>query len=253
MDGHPLQILVLEDNPGDGRLVWEMLRWSERAEEFPAFDWQQCESLNTGLKKLRKGGFDLVILDLKLVDSEGIDTFLKIRSQAPEVPVVILTASQEQELGLKAVRAGAQDYVIKGQADRAMFVKTLKFSIERQRLITRLERQRDELERSNKRFITILEKDADGVLIVDMDGKIRYMNHAAEVMLGRKRSETLGDSVWFPVYENTATELALDHEDGTSILVELLTESIEWDGTSAHLVSMRDVSQRAAGLIREHA
>ena len=130
MDDGVVKVLLIEDNPGDVRLIREML-----AEEDGApFDLEYAEQLSAGLEWLSAGGIDLVLLDLGLPDSQGLDTFIRLRTQAPRMPVVVLTGLDDEETGVKTVHEGAQDYLIKGQVDRHILVRAIRYAIERKQI-----------------------------------------------------------------------------------------------------------------------
>ena len=101
-------VLLVEDNPGDAILVREMLL------ELPsspfAVQWADC--LAKGLARLKASQVDVVILDLNLPDSAGLQTFLKLHEAAPAVPVIVLSGREDDDLALEAVRSGAEDYLI---------------------------------------------------------------------------------------------------------------------------------------------
>ncbi len=108
-----MKILLIEDNPGDARLIREML--ADAGGRGFAIEW--VSRLAEGLERLRRGGIDLVLLDLDLPDSHGLDTFIKAQAQAPHVPFVVLTGLADETLGLITVRKGAQDYLFKDGTD----------------------------------------------------------------------------------------------------------------------------------------
>jgi signal transduction histidine kinase len=123
----PVSILLVEDNPGDRRLICEMLA---EARSVP-FDLKYAERLQEGLEHLGESRVDMVLLDLGLPDSQGLDTLSKIYAQVPEVPIVVLTGLDDERLGARAVNKGAQDYLIKGQVDKNLLVRTIRYAIER--------------------------------------------------------------------------------------------------------------------------
>ena len=107
----PLNVLSVEDNPGDARLIGELLVESDLP-----FSVENVERLSDGLARLRRGGVDVVLLDLSLPDSSGLETLTAMRAEAPDVPIVVLTGhGDEPQLGLEAVRQGAEDYLVKGE------------------------------------------------------------------------------------------------------------------------------------------
>jgi DNA-binding NarL/FixJ family response regulator len=106
-------VLLIEDDPNHARALEAML---ERVKEFE-YILIHCYKLQDGLNELRNSKFDVVLLDLRLPDSEGIDTFRMVNSNAPEVPIVIFTALFNEEIALKTLREGAQEYLFKGEFD----------------------------------------------------------------------------------------------------------------------------------------
>ena len=139
-----IKILFLEDDPDAANLLRERLT----LESSPSFRVECVRSLKEALERLGQGGIDLVLTDLNVPDSEGLGTFLKLHAQAPELPMVVLTgASQGDEMGLKAVREGAQDYLVKGEIGGKFLVKALRYAVERKRTRNQIEKLSQELER----------------------------------------------------------------------------------------------------------
>ena len=123
-----LKILLVEDSPADSRLLWEMLRESGIKSRFSL---DPAVTLKDALSQLSSRKFDLVLLDLMLPDSSGLDTFRAVHKAYPDVPVVLLTGLSDETLAARAVREGAQDYLVKGQVDAAMLVRSMRYAIER--------------------------------------------------------------------------------------------------------------------------
>ena len=137
------RILQVEDNPGDALLVRTVAQSNPHLE----IEMEMVERLEMALDKLAHSVFDLVLLDLNLPDSQGLDTVLSIVDHANEVPVIVLSGLDDQELALKAVRLGAQDYLTKGPQLEGMLMRSIRYAMERHRLYL-LQREmalRDEL------------------------------------------------------------------------------------------------------------
>ena len=106
-----INVLLIEDNPGDVRLIKEMLGESSSAQFY-----LQChDCLSTGLEHLTTTDTDVVLLDLSLPDSKGLDTLYKIKTGAQQLPVVVLTGIDDETVAIKAMQEGAQDYLVKGR------------------------------------------------------------------------------------------------------------------------------------------
>ena len=141
MPDTPMKILLIEDNPGDARLIREML--ADAGGQGFAIEW--VSRLADGLERLDRGGIDLVLLDLGLPDSQGLDTFIKAHAQAPQVPFVVLTGLADETLGLTAVRKGAQDYLFKDGTDPKLLLRAIRYATERKQAEIALEVERKKL------------------------------------------------------------------------------------------------------------
>jgi signal transduction histidine kinase len=133
MSSSPVQILLIEDNPGDARLIKEFLGEVTSS----TFELDFVDNLSEGLRHL--DGKDAILLDLALPDSSGLDTFEKIHSHAPAIPIIVLTGTDDDALAFKAVREGAQDYLVKGQVSSQLLGRTIQYAIERKRINEELE------------------------------------------------------------------------------------------------------------------
>jgi sigma-B regulation protein RsbU (phosphoserine phosphatase) len=130
----PTRILLVEDNPGDARLIRELLRDADQA----AILLEQADLLEDALARLPHGDIDLVLLDLSLPDCHGLQTFTRLHADASNVPIVVLTGLDDEAVALAAVKAGAQDYLVKGQVGTDLLTRSIRYAIERQHLLTEL-------------------------------------------------------------------------------------------------------------------
>ena len=123
-----MRVLMIEDNEDDVLFLRESLRDIAGAAEV---EW--ARSLAAGLLQLAKGGVDVVLLDLKLPDSDGLDTFADLHAHHPDLPVVVLTGCADETVALTAVQAGAPDYLVKGRINGHWLMQSLRYAVERQR------------------------------------------------------------------------------------------------------------------------
>ncbi len=131
------KVLLIEDNPGDARLIQAMIE-----EEETPFQLHCADRLSRGLEHLSADGETaLVLLDLSLPDSFGLETFAKVYAHAPTVPIIVLTGNDDATVALSAVKGGAQDYLVKGRLDRELLLRAMHYSIERKRYQVQLEHQ----------------------------------------------------------------------------------------------------------------
>ncbi|MEX0702582.1 MAG: Glu/Leu/Phe/Val dehydrogenase dimerization domain-containing protein [Planctomycetales bacterium] len=129
MHDHAVRLLLIEDNPMHRRLIEEFLAGSHA----PEFVLENVDRLSAGMERLAKGGIEMILLDLMLPDSEGLETFFRLRAEAMGTPIVIITSLGDVKLAAKAVEAGAQDYLVKGRFDRTLLDRALRYALERTR------------------------------------------------------------------------------------------------------------------------
>ncbi len=146
MADKPISILLIEDNPGDRRLICEMLTEARSM----TFDLKYADRLQAALEHLGENRVDVVLSDLGLPDSQGLETLSKIYAQVPEIPIVVLTGLNDEMLGVQAVNKGAQDYLIKGQVDTNLLVRTIRYAIERKQAEERERQLQLQLNLSNR-------------------------------------------------------------------------------------------------------
>lgn len=141
MSDEPVNILLIEDNPGDARLVEELLK------DFPGkvnqLSW--VNTLRKGLQVLEDNQIQIILLDLSLPDSRGLGTLKKLISQTPHIPVVVLTGTNDEMLAINAVQEGAQDYLVKGEFTARMLAMSVRYAIERYRIQEELRKKNAEL------------------------------------------------------------------------------------------------------------
>ena len=147
----PWEVLLVEDNPGDVRLLREALAEANDTEEFRL---SHVDRLDSALQRLAEGGVDIVLLDLSLPDEHGLDTVKRTLVAAPHVPIVVLTGLDDEELAVRAVREGAQDYLVKGQTDGRAMARAMRYATERHRLQAVLDKTRQNQLRMRDQFLS---------------------------------------------------------------------------------------------------
>jgi two-component system cell cycle sensor histidine kinase/response regulator CckA len=126
-----ISILLVEDNSGDRRLISEMLAEASTDEIGVTFDVQYADRLQAAMEYLSQNIVEVILLDLGLPDSQGLETLKKTYAQVSETPIVVLTGLNDEMIGAQAVNEGAQDYLIKGQVDTNLLRRTIRYAIER--------------------------------------------------------------------------------------------------------------------------
>jgi|WetSurMetagenome_2_1015567.scaffolds.fasta_scaffold01452_10 PAS domain S-box-containing protein len=135
-----IHALLIEDNPGDVRLINEMVKENKGR----TIILEHQSTLSEGLQALLKDKYDVLLLDLNLPDNKGFGTFIKVYSQNPEIPIVVLTGTKDVELAIKSLHNGAQDYLTKGEIDSALLLRAISYAIERAGLLRVVQSELDE-------------------------------------------------------------------------------------------------------------
>lgn len=130
-----VKILLVEDNPDDA----DLLRFALEEAGTDGFELTCVDRLHTALEHLQTPSFNVVLLDLSLPDSSGLDTFSKLHAQAAHLPIVILSGLDDEQLAAQAVRKGAQDYIVKGDLEGRHLIRALRYAIERKRAETAIQ------------------------------------------------------------------------------------------------------------------
>lgn len=173
------RVLLIEDNAGDVFLLREMLD-SQRKCRFYISD--VAATLADGMRLIESGQFDIALLDLTLPDSAGLDTFVGIRIAAPDLPIVVLSDRNDEELALEAVQHGAKECLVKGLIDGPALHRAMRYAIERTRAENALARERDMLN-------TLLENIPDRIYFKDEQSRFIRINHSLTRLFGLKKSE----------------------------------------------------------------
>jgi PAS domain S-box-containing protein len=175
-------VLLVEDSAVDARLVTGLLQHAGSSQ----FSVTQVTTLKEALLCLGRAEIDVVILDLNLPDSEGLETLRRVLRRIPRVPIVVLTGTDEA-VGLQAMREGAQDYIPKGQLQAPLLARSVRYALERHRASLALRE-------SNETLSRVISSAADAIITKNLDGIIISWNPAAERLFGYSVKEALGKS-----------------------------------------------------------
>ncbi len=129
-----IKLLLIEDDPADAELFRRMLDDIRHA----TIELVCANNISSGFKHFDRGGIQIILTDLNLSDSRGLETIARINEQIPEVPIIVLSGLDDEELAIEALKSGAQDYLIKGRIDADRLIRSIRYSIERHRLIQKL-------------------------------------------------------------------------------------------------------------------
>ena len=188
MNTDVIRILLVEDSPSDADILQGSLRQTHAGK----FEFSWVESLEDGLARLGQETYDVLLLDLNLPDSSGPETFRRAQNAAPGMPVVVLTGSHDEAIGLAAVREGVQEYLIKGETDGRQIARAIRYAIERKQFLEQQRRSQEALLRSKEEWERTFDSVPDLIAILDNQHRIVRANRAMAQRLGVAPGQCVG-------------------------------------------------------------
>lgn len=263
MSNSQMQLLLIEDNKGDARLIQELLKETSYAN----WELKWKETLEAGLQELETDYFDLILLDLALPDCHGLETVSRIVSQAPNIPVIVMTGNNDDVIAKAAVSAGAQDYLIKGEVNTRILERSINYAIERNTLIKDRVQSEETLHESQKQALLLadlLKQSSQPFAIRCLDGRLSIYNAAFCKLVGYTKEELNGfnaiqltppewlerEKVFLDELKDTGQTVHYEKEyirkDGTRIPVEALVHLIKDDlgQPERYYAFITDISER---------
>jgi phosphoserine phosphatase RsbU/P len=235
-----LKLLVVTPNPEVVRLFKEIAKQVMETE----LDIEIIENLKAALLRLEAGGIDIILADLNLPDSQGVDTFLKLKDRFSVIPIIVLAGLDEAELAMEAIRAGAQDFLIRKNLESGLLLRSVKYSLEKFKVLDELKKKTQKLEINEESLNTIVEKNEDGIIIVDQVGIVLFINPAAVRILGRTSEDLLGNMIGLPLISGESTELNIIRKGREQSIAETRVVETVWKDRKVYLASLRDITER---------
>ncbi|MGH7505572.1 MAG: ATP-binding protein [Longimicrobiales bacterium] len=240
----PIHVLLIEPHEGDAAQVRRMLMAAGSD-----YRLEHTRSLDKGLELLSGERFDVVLIDLDGSNGEN-SPLTRVRSVAPETAVIALS-SEERASGIATVHSGAQDHLSKSELVTTALIRSMRYAVERQRLVSELRQRIQEAESNAQAFATIVRTAGDAIVIVDGDGCVRLVNPAAEQLFGRSAAELVGQPFGFPLAVGDTTEIDVMTRGREHAVAELRVTRSEWHGEPAYLAALRDITERRRSEERE--
>lgn len=180
-----IKILLVEDNPADADLLAELLEVSVGVQ----WELVSVEFLREAIAQLAAQPFDVVLLDLSLPDSRGLETLTRLREVAPDTAMVVMTGWDDEDLALESVRLGAQDYIVKGQITTQLLVRAIRYAIERSQTFQMLRE-------SERRFRAIFDSSFQLTKLLTPEGIVLEVNETALEFTGMQAQNIVGRPIW---------------------------------------------------------
>ena len=173
------RVLIIDDNSGDIFLLREMIEEGPNSRFHVA---GEAVNLQDGIRQLQQGNFDVALLDLQLPDSRGLETIVQAHAAAHDVPIIVMSEIDDEELAVQSVQMGAHEHLLKGRVDAHIVQRTLRYTVERARAETQLARERELLQ-------TLLENIPDRIYFKDRQSRFTLINRALTALFGLKSPE----------------------------------------------------------------
>ena len=246
----PIRVLLVEDNPGDARLIVEALR------ESPEFNLQRVDHLKSAIEQLGRAAIDVVLLDLGLPDSEGLETIERACRVAVDEAIIAMSGVDDEHIALQAIRAGAQDYLVKGRIEGRALTRVIRYAIERKRM-------EEALRRSEERYRLLFDAGPQPMWVYDTDtlrfltvnnAAVRHYRYSREEFLAMTLEQIRPPEDLVSLRQYLAQRRVGDPEpagiwqhrtkDGTLIDVEVTRDTLHFDGKHAAVELAQDVTER---------
>lgn len=176
----PIKILLIEDDPD---FTFTLKTRLEARKGF-SFSMDSASDLTVGLKKISEGNIDVILLDLNLKDSKGLDTIRKISYKARDLPIIVLTGEFDESIGQETLKLGAQDYFLKGEIHPEMLIRSIRYSMERKRQELALRRANEDLKKSDAENQKLLNLIPSVLIRINFKDVVTHWNSVAERVLG---------------------------------------------------------------------
>jgi PAS domain S-box-containing protein len=210
-----LRILIVEDDIIDRKLLERLLAQSSLG----TCEVENADRLAGALERLQSQSFDIVLLDLGLPDSQGMESVVRLQAQAPQTPIIVLSGLDDANVATQAVQIGVQDYLIKGQVDASLLMRAVRYALERKKA----ERQ---LQAAELRYRMIFENSAVAIMMVDEQERLLSWNKFTERLLGMTEDHLLGrhvkefypESDWQAIRALSIRRKGMDHHLETKMI-----------------------------------
>ncbi len=258
---HKIRALLVDDDEDDFLLTKKTLTQTRTIRA--SIEW--TSHFDDALQFCKSGKFDVILLDYKMGNHDGIE-FIKKAKSLCKAPFILLTGIQDEKLGIKAIRLGAEDYLVKSEITPELLERSILYAIERFQSKTKEQEliERQTLERSERHYRSLIENSADGIALMNKKFKLTYVAPSIEKILGYTPEQMLTNSTKsiihpedYPKIHNKFREVARNHGSYITILlrakhnsgawrwIEITTSNMLLDpNIKAYVLNFRDVTTR---------
>ena len=217
-----INVLLIEDNPEDADIIQEILLDGVS----PIFTFSHVDRLNLALQHITWETFEIVLLDLSLPDSNGLEPYFQLQAVAPETPILIITSEDDEGYAIDAVHQGAQDYLLKGKLNRPSLVRSIQYSIERKNVAEEKHSIIESMQQQSVEIQQVLETVQDGVLILNGQRELVFANSASSGYLEVLTDSKVGDEL-VRLGPNSVVKMLEQTKKESPFKVEIKEEDLE--------------------------
>jgi signal transduction histidine kinase/CheY-like chemotaxis protein len=227
-----ISVLIVDDQPAFLDMAKKLM------EKDGGIDVRTSSSAEEALEILKKSSFDVIISDYEMQGMDGLEFLRTLREHGNDVPVIIYASQYKDSAALSAIRSGAEFLFQKSADPKSQFTE-LKYVVEE---IAKRKDAEDALRRREKDFHTIVNNNADAMMVLDRNGFIRYTNPAATTLFNIPQSELCGKMLGFPVVLKEPVEMYIIRGYREFVAAEMRMVEVEWEGEPSYMISFRDVT-----------
>jgi len=233
-DSKPIKVLLITGDHKEAYLIRKMVTQAVMG----TFTLEYADRLSVGIERLTRGGIDVLLLDPSVPDSRGLHSLTQVRTQVGSIPIIMLSSLDNEKDKTEALKKGVQEYLVKGKLNRDLLARSIYRAIAQQWSVSKSES-------SEAQFNNIIKSYPDGIIIVDQKGTVCFANPAVESLFGCKAGQLLGESIdSLQAIEGGKTELGIVRGDGENLVAEVKVVEIKYQGETAYLASLRDITER---------
>ena len=235
-----MRIALIEDNLGDARLLKELLLEVLKPDQF---ELDHSTTLHHGLQQIKINSPDVVLLDLSLPDSNGLDSVRQTIDSLPNIPVIVLTGQSNHEIATQTLRLGVQDYLNKGQFNGEELLRAIRHSCERKQLLCRLTEHEHQIEKNHHLLETVVNNNVDGIIVLDMSDTVVFFNPAAQQIIGAQQLRQGKRLTCIQLTSSEEQQVEIKSDRSQKQTLDIRHTPILWNNQDARLVSIRDITE----------
>jgi PAS domain S-box-containing protein len=225
-------------------LLTEIERYPYQFEVEPIEVSERPQNSELLLRPPPQEGGSVILLDLSLPSEQAIPVIHTIQEQTPNVPIVVLLPYECSHVADQIVDLGSECCLVKQRLTHDSLAQALICAIEQQRLRAQLHLSQQRSRNKDARFQDLINRNADGIIVVDANGIVRFVNPAAEELFGQSAEELLGELFGFPIVAGETAEIdTFKRGEGYTRIAEMRVVEVEWEGEQAYLMSLRDITE----------